>query len=122
MENKTIAFLNENNEVVETLLFAIDTPEELIYNSMSMSNAVKFIDCNGKKHCGIGNTWNEENQKFVPPTHWSGLIFDFNKESWIPETLKPETEDITKYDWDWDYPTATWVKKYPEDTPGPFFE
>jgi len=122
MDNKIVVFLNEDNDVIESLAFAIDESEEFINNSMIQHNAVKFIDCGNKKYCGIGNKWNEEHQKFVPPTNWEGLAYDFDREAWFPETPKPETEDITKYDWDWDYPSATWVKKYPEDTPGPFFE
>lgn len=118
---KKIAFLDKDNIVLETLLFDIDVQEDLLYTTCSSLNAIKFIDCENKLHCGIGNYWNEIHEKFVPPTSFNKLIYDFNKEAYFPETAKPETENIEEYDWDWDFENAEWVKKYPEDTPGEKF-
>jgi len=54
-----------------------------------------------RTYAGIGYTWDENQNAFIPPKPFESWIFDEQMVTWIPPTPLPETiEDGEMYVWD----------------------
>jgi hypothetical protein len=107
---KTIkyAFLDNNNEIVNTAMFEPNCSEQDLINSMSIFETVKYIKAEDDLLAGVGNLWSEENQKFYPKNIFINMSWDFNQEKFIPIINKPENTDISLGDWIWNVEDGEW--------------
>jgi hypothetical protein len=108
IKNIKYAFLDNNNEVIDTAVFEINCSEEDLINSMAIFQAVKYITAEDDVFAGLGNLWSEENQKFYPKNIFTNMVWDFNQEKFIPIIDKPENNNLNSGDWIWDVEDGEW--------------
>jgi hypothetical protein len=108
IRNIKYAFLNNDNEVINTAVFEINCSEEDLITAMSMFEAVRYIEANDSDLAGVGNLWDEEQEKFYPKNIFTNMVWNFDEAKFVPSIPKPENSDITTGDWIWDVEDGEW--------------
>lgn len=103
------AFLNDDNVVVNVIV-GVDENEliegkdpETWYGQLKGMKCLR-TSYNGnirKNYAGIGYTYDEERDAFIPPKPFSSWTFDEELCNWLPPTPMPDTLDVT-YGWNED--------------------
>lgn len=110
------AFLDENNVVTEVIV-GIDENElidgldpETWYGNFR-GQVCKRTSYNGnyrKNYAGIGYTYDEERNAFIPPKIFQSWIFNENSCLWEPPIACPEDKDM----YTWNEELLSWEKVY----------
>jgi len=108
------AFLDENNVVTEVitginetkLIEGLDT--ETWYGNFrgQVCKRTSYNNNIRKNYAGIGYTYDEERDAFVPPKPYPSWILDEDTCQWEPPTVYPDNDLI--YSWDED--STSWVE------------
>jgi hypothetical protein len=109
IKNIKYAFLNNDNEVIDTAVFDINCSEQDLINSMAIFQAVKYIKSEDDVFAAVGNLWDEEKEKFYPKNIFKNMIWDFDEAKFIPNATQPENNDIESGDWIWDKEDGEWI-------------
>lgn len=106
------AFLDENNIVTEVIVGVDET--ELIegkdpetWYAEFRGQVCKRTSYNGnirKNYAGIGYTYNEEKDAFIPPKPFSSWLLNEQTYSWKPPVAYPEDDNF----YIWDEETVSW--------------
>ena len=115
------AFLDENNIVVEVIVGKDEDDntenwEEYYQNLRSLKCKRTSYNTIANQHiyggtafrgnyAGIGYTYDEVNDVFIPPKPYESWILDTNTYTWQPPTEKPDQNN--NYYWDED--TESWI-------------
>lgn len=124
------AQLDENNVVVNVTVGSNDEPDEgyqwLIDNLGGHWVKTSYNARNGKKvnpetnestdepafrgnFAGIGFTYHEDIDAFMPPKEYASWIIDTSNYTWVPPVSKPDSGM-----WVWDEDTVSWKEYNPE--------
>ena len=115
------AFLNKNNIVTE-VIFGVDETElidgldtETWYGNFK-GQVCKRTSYNGnirKNFAGIGYTYDEYWDAFIPPNQFSSWKLDYTTFRWVPPVAAPQGEE--GYYHKWSEPNKAWIKLPLED-------
>jgi hypothetical protein len=110
------AFLDKNNVVTEVItgvdeneLIEGKTPEQW-YGEFRAQKCVRTsYNKNIRKHfAGIGYTYDESFDAFIPPRPFPSWKFDYESFEWKSPIPKPS--EIDGYVWRWSEPNQEWIK------------
>jgi len=82
-------------------------------------NGVKWLQTsyNGKirsHYAGIGFTYVTDIDAFVCPPRCPSFVFNETTHEWENPVERPAEPDDGTYTWQWDEPTLSWTKLYPD--------
>jgi len=117
------AELDENNVVVRVTVGSNDEPDEgyqwlvdnlggnWIKTSYNTKNGVHELGGTPLRgnYAGVGYTYHEDIDAFMPPKDYPSWIIDATTYSWIPPVPKPDSGL-----WEWDESTVSWKEYNPE--------
>lgn len=112
-ENKVAYFAKINEDSIVEDIISIDAnilnPQIFIAETLGMPG--RWILCNqenseSKKIAGVGHTYSEDYEGFVPPQPWNKWTFNTELWDWEPPTPDPSTD--TEY-FSWDEEKEDWV-------------
>lgn len=110
------AFLDENNIVTEVIVGKDETelldgldPETWYGNFRGQKCVRTSYNANIRKHyAGIGFTYDEQRDAFIPPSPFPSWVLDEDTCVWQAPTPRPKATETTV--WKWDEPSVSWVE------------
>lgn len=119
------AFLDENNIVTQVIVGKDETelidgldPETWYGNFQGQKclrtsyNTYGGVNTNGvpfrKNYAGIGFTYDEQRNAFIPPSPFPSWVLDEDTCLWQAPTPRPKATETTV--WKWDEPSVSWVE------------
>jgi hypothetical protein len=121
------AFLDENNIVTEVItgvdeneLIEGKTPEQWYsefkgqrckrtsYNTSGNQHSADGTSFRGN-YAGIGDTYDEQFDAFIPPKPFDSWKIDYNTFDWVAPIPKPEEEE-EGFVWRWSETNKEWIK------------
>ena len=116
------AILDENNTVTQVIVGkdeneplpeAYKSWEEYYGGKQTSYNTIGNVHLNGgtpfrKNYAGIGYTYDEQFDAFIPPKPYDSWKFDYQTFLWVAPVPKPEYE--VGYIWLWSEINKEWIK------------
>lgn len=118
------AEIDENNIVINVVVVPDDVEhrgEDYLANELGMGgrwlqtsyNTLAGKHKNGgiplrKNYAGIGYTYDEMFDAFIPPKPYPNWKLDYQTYRWIPPVAKPETRE--GFDWRWSEHNQEWIE------------
>lgn len=107
------AFLNEDNKVVDVIVFDENSHNSELLNVIANGRAI--LCCCSVGLCSIGETWNGTG--FIPVSPFPSWVWNETKKEWEAPIPQPSNIDGSIYAWDEN--SKSWLEVIPQDEPAP---
>ena len=106
------AFLDSNNIVTEVIVGKNEGEDGIDWEQHYgefRGQTCKRTSYNGnirKNYAGIGFTYDEQRDAFIPPKPYNSWVLDEQTCRWVAPVAKPTNEKM----YTWDEPTTSWIE------------
>lgn len=110
---QSLIYANINDQNVVTNVIVINPgsqePKDFIANTLGLPGVWLETNDNGlrKNQAGVGYTYSEELDAFIPPKPYESWLLDEDTCTWVAPILDPSTDETI---YDWDESVLNWVE------------